>query len=182
MSTIPILKTERLTLRPFNLGDAKEVQRQAGNAKVAAMTALIPHPYPDGAAEDWISKHQQWFSDGMSVEWAIENSESKSLIGCMSLGVNKAHQRAEIAYWIGEESWSKGYCSEAAKAAIKYAFEELKLNKITSAHMAENPASGKVMQKAGMKQEGVLLQNFYKNGRFVDMVVYGLLKEQWSKK
>lgn len=179
---IPTIKTDRLTLRPFNLSDAKEVQRQAGNPKVASTTAAIPHPYPDGAAEDWISKHQEWFEKGQAVDWAIEHDENNNLIGCMSLGVNKVNQRAEIAYWIGEENWSKGYCSEAAKAAIKYAFDEMSLNKITSRHMLENPASGKVMQNAGMVQEGILRQDFYKNGRFVDMVVYGLLRDQWMQK
>lgn len=178
---IPTIKTDRLTLRPFKLSDAKEVQRQAGNPKVAATTATIPYPYPDGAAEDWISKHQEWFEKGLAVDWAIELNESNFLIGCISLGVSKTHQRAEVGYWIGEENWSKGYCSEAAKAAFKYAFEEMKLNKITSRHMLENPASGKVMQNAGMEQEGILRQDFCKNGRFVDMVVYGLLKDQWVK-
>lgn len=181
MKNIPTLKTERLTLRPFRLSDAKEVQRQAGNPKVAATTGTIPHPYPDGVAESWISQHQTWFENGQAVDWAIELNGSKSLVGCMSLGVNKANQRAEIGYWIGEESWGKGYCSEAAKAAIRYAFEEMNLNKITSRHMLENPVSGKVMQNAGMVQEGTLRQEFYKNGHFVDMVVYGLVRGQWSK-
>lgn len=176
---IPTIKTDRLTLRPFNLSDAKEVQRQAGNPKVAATTATIPHPYPDGAAEEWISKHQEWFEKGQAVDWAIVLNENSKLIGCISLGMNKIHQRAEVGYWIGEENWNKGYCSEAAKAAFKYAFEEMKLNKITSRHMAENLASGKVMQNAGMEQEGFLKQDFFRQGRFVDMVVYGLLKEQW---
>lgn len=178
---IPTIQTERLTLRPFQLSDAKEVQRQAGNPKVAATTATIPHPYPDGAAEEWISKHQTWFEKGQAVDWAIELNETGKLIGCISLGVNKVHNRAEVGYWIGEESWSKGYCSEAAKAAFTYAFEEMKLNKITSRHMVENPASGRVMINAGMEKEGILKQDFIKNGQFVDMTVYGLLKSDWSK-
>lgn len=178
---IPTIKTERLILRPFQLSDAKEVQRQAGNPKVAATTATIPHPYPDGTAEDWISKHQTWFEKGLAVDWAIELVEGQKLIGSIGLGINKANSRAEVGYWIGEEYWNKGYCSEAAKAAFRYAFEDLHLNKITSRHMFENPASGKVMENAGMEKEGILKQDFYKNGRFVDIVVYGLLRANWSK-
>lgn len=176
---IPTLKTHRLILRPFHLSDAKEVQRQAGNPKVAATTATIPHPYPDGAAEEWISKHIEWFDKGIAVDWAIELQATKMLIGCISLGINKAHSRAELGYWICEESWSQGFCSEAAVAAITYAFQSLNLNKITSRHMSENPSSGKVMLKAGMEKEGCLKQDFLKNDKFVDMVVYGLLKENF---
>jgi ribosomal-protein-alanine N-acetyltransferase len=179
---IPKITTARLTLRPFQLSDAKEVQRQAGHPKVAATTATIPHPYPDGAAEDWISKHQSWFEKGQAVDWAIEFNEDQKLIGCISLGINKANFRAELGYWIGEEHWNRGYCSEAVRAAIEYAFTETQLNKITSRHMFENPASGKVMENAGMVKEGFLRQDFFKDGRFVDMVVYGLLKENWRKR
>jgi RimJ/RimL family protein N-acetyltransferase len=179
---IPTIRTTQLTLRPFGLSDAKEVQRQAGNPKVAATTLAIPHPYPDGAAEEWISQHQEWFQKGMSVDWAIEHRDSKQLVGCMSLWINRTHKRAETGYWIGEEFWGKGYCTEASHAAVQYAFEVLKLNKITSRHMAENPASGKVMLKAGMEKEGYFKQDFFKNGYFSDTVVYGLLRENWNKK
>lgn len=177
-SKIPTLYSERLILRPFQLSDAKEVQRQAGNPKIAATTATIPHPYLDGMAEEWISKHQDGFAKGISVDWALELKAEKKLIGCLSLGINKTHRRAEIGYWIGEEFWNKGYCSEAAIVAIDFAFESLNLNKITSRHMSENPSSGKVMQKAGMEKEGYLKDDFLKNGRFVDMVIYGLTRNQ----
>ncbi len=175
---IPTLISNRLILRPFALSDSKQVQRQAGNPSVAATTATIPHPYPDGAAEEWISLHAEWFQKGINVNWAIVLKEKNELIGCMSLGINKAHCRAEIAYWIGEEFWNNGYCSEAARESIRYAFESLNLNKITSRHMSKNQSSGKVMINAGMEKEGYLKQDFCKNGNFVDMVIYGLLREK----
>ena len=116
---------------------------------------------------------------GAMVNWALEVREAKKLIGCLSFGISQTHKRAEIAYWIGEEYWNKGYCSEAAVEAIRYAFNTLNLNKITSRHMSHNPASGKVMIKAGMKQEGILRQDFLKNGQYADMVVYGLLRDEY---
>lgn len=176
---IPTLKTERLALRPFQVDDAQEVQRQAGNPKVAATTATIPHPYLDGVAEEWISKHGEWFNKGIGVDWAIELQATKKLIGCVSLRINKANSRAELGYWIGEEHWGQGFCSEAAIAAIDYAFGSLKLNKITSRHMSENLGSGKVMLKAGMEREGYLKKDLLKNGKFVDIIVYGLLRENF---
>lgn len=174
--SIPTLKTSRLVLRPFQLSDAKEVQRQAGHPDIAATTATVPHPYLDGMAEQWISGHAAVFAAGTGTEWAITFADSGKLVGCISLmGISKQHQRAEIGYWVGKEFWGQGICTEATKAVIKYAFEELKLNKITCRHMHTNPASGKVMLNAGMQQEGVLRQEHFKNGVFYDMVVYGLL-------
>jgi ribosomal-protein-alanine N-acetyltransferase len=178
--TIPILKASRLILRPFNLGDAKEVQRQAGHPDVAATTATIPHPYLDGMAEQWISGHAKGFEAGTGVEWAMTLADSGKLVGCISLmGISKTHQRAEIGYWVGKEFWSQGFCTEATRAVIQFSFEQLNLNKVTSRHMHVNPASGKVMINAGMQQEGVLRKDYFKNGQFADMVVYGILKESY---
>ncbi|UXR64775.1 GNAT family N-acetyltransferase [Bdellovibrio bacteriovorus] len=179
--TIPTLQTERLILRAFSLNDAKEIQRQAGSPKIAATTLAIPHPYPDGAAEDWISHHQENFKNGHGADWAITLKSTNELIGCISLMSSKNHHRAEVGYWVGEAHWSKGYCTEATKAAILYGFESLGLNKITACHMAHNPASGKVMVKAGMEKEGYLKQQILKNNEYVDLVVYGLIKANWLK-
>jgi ribosomal-protein-alanine N-acetyltransferase len=173
---IPTIETDRLLLRAFNLSDSKEVQRLAGDKKVAEVTATIPHPYPDGVAEEWIKNHQADYSEGTNVCWAIELKADRKLIGCVALGISKKHKKAEIGYWIGVDYWNKGFCSEAAKEAVNYAFTNLSLNKITSRHLSVNPASGKVMQKIGMVQEGCLAQDFSRDGEFLDMIIYGLLK------
>lgn len=178
---MPTLKTPRLVLRPFALDDAKEVQRQAGHPDVAATTATIPHPYPDGLAEQWIASHAKFFEAGTGVEWAMTIAETGKLVGCISLmGISKMHKRGEIGYWVGKEFWGQGYCTEATKAVIQYSFEKLNFNKVTSRHMHINPASGKVMLKAGMQQEGILRKDYFKNGEFADMVVYGILKGEIS--
>lgn len=177
---VPTLVLDRLILRQFELSDSKEVQRQAGNPKVAEMTATVPHPYLDGLAEEWISMHSDWFNKGSAVTWAIELKDEKKLIGCMSLGINKSCNRAEITYWLGEEFWKQGFGTEAAIGAIRYGFEFLKLNKITSRHMSKNPSSGRIMIKAGMEKEGLLKQDFFKDGEYIDMVVYGLLRENFK--
>ena len=67
--------------RPFNLSDAKDLQRLASHPKIAETTALIPHPYLDGLAEEWISKQQEWFDSGNSVDFAIELKSINQLSG-----------------------------------------------------------------------------------------------------
>jgi ribosomal-protein-alanine N-acetyltransferase len=178
-NNFPALSTERLTLRTFELSDADEVQRMAGSQKIAETTTNIPHPYLDGMAEEWISKHQEWFEKNISVDFAIEIKESKKLIGNISLMLDSTKHKAEIGYWIDEEFWNKGFCTEALKAVIKYAFTARSINKITSRHLVTNPASGKVMVKSGLAQEGYLKQDVYKNGHYFDTLVYGLVKTDW---
>jgi RimJ/RimL family protein N-acetyltransferase len=180
-NTIPTILTVRLMLRPFSLSDATEVQRMAGSIKVAQMTATIPHPYPDGAAESWIATHAGQFTNGDGLTWAIEDRASGKLVGCIGFGVNKSHKKSEVGYWIGEEFWGKGYCTEAVIAGVNFCFKHFELNKITSRHLSYNPASGKVMIKAGMTQEGYLKQDMFRYGQFADMVVFGLLRSEWEK-
>lgn len=181
MQTIPEISTTRLKLRPFLPSDAKEIQRQAGNPKIAEMTGTVPHPYLDGMAESWMGLHAGWFQDKKQVTWAIEVQATQKLVGCISFGLNQEHQRAEMGYWMGEEFWGNGYCTEAAIAGIEYVFEKCEMNKITSRYKSINPASGRIMIKAGMKQEGVLRDDFHREGKFLDIVVYGLLKREWRK-
>lgn len=177
----PTLQTQRLILRPFQLSDAKEVQRLAGRHEVTSRTGAIPYPYPDGLAERWIQSHSDMFNQGESVIGAVTLNSTGELIGCMSVeGISATHKKGELAYWIAVDHWNRGYGTEAAHAIVNYAFTYFKLNKITSRHMAVNPASGKVMQKLGMKYEGTLRQEMFKDGEFCDLVVYGLLKVEFS--
>src|SRR6185437_9782778 len=122
MSSMPILATERLVLRPFALRDARDVQTLARAPEVARTTALIPHPYPDGAAEQWISTHEEAFVQQRGLTLAIL-SKADSLIGCISLvGHLKSNGISELGYWIGLPFWGKGYCTEAASAIAAYGF------------------------------------------------------------
>ena len=172
----PTLETERLVLRPFVLADAPRVQHLAGDRAVAEFTLNIPHPYPDGAAEKWIASHQPKYEKGELVNFAITLRSDGELIGAVGLTLVSAHLRAEIGYWIGKPYWGQGYCTEAARAVVRYGFDVLKLNRIQSRHFVGNPASGRVMQKLGMIREGCLRQYVRKWGQFVDMVLYGLLR------
>ena len=77
--------------------------------------------------------------------------------------------------------WGKSYVTEAARAAIRFGFEDLGLNRIWSYHMVRNPASGRVLAKAGMKREGRLRQHVRKNEVFEDVEAWRLLREDWVK-
>ncbi|MFC1943063.1 GNAT family N-acetyltransferase [Chloroflexota bacterium] len=180
MTERPTLYTERLILRPHTLDDAKELQRLIGERDIASTTLNIPYPYKDGMAEDWISKHHESFDKGERVEFAIVHGEKGFLIGGIGLNVNKEYENAEIGYWIAKPYWGNSYCTEAARAILKYGFEVLGLNRIHAFHMTRNPASGRIMQKIGMSHEGHRKQHIKKWGKFEDIESYGILRSEYT--
>lgn len=181
MKQRPTLQTSRLILRPFELTDAKDVQRLAGDKSIADTTLNIPHPYEDGMAEEWISTHQPRFEAGERVNLAIILRDRKTLIGAIGLVIDPRFERAELGYWIGKPYWNKGYCTEAGEVVLQYGFATLNLNRIHSSHLTRNPASGRVMQKLGLVHEGFARQHTKKWDVFEDLALYGILKAEWKK-
>jgi RimJ/RimL family protein N-acetyltransferase len=172
----PSLETCRLVLRPFELDDAPEVQRLAGDRAIADTTLNVPHPYEDGMAEEWIASHAPGFEAGMLATFAIVSREAPQLIGAIGLRIEHEFDRADLGYWIARPFWNMGYATEASVAILRYGLADLGLNRITARHLARNPASGRVMEKAGMRYEGTLRQDVKKWGRFEDTVHYGMLR------
>ena len=142
------LKTDRLTLRPFRPGDAPAVQSLLGNWKVARMTARIPHPYPDGAADAWIAGHAAERADGTAFAFAIDLTDR--LVG--AIGVMRVAQTDfELGYWIGEPWWGQGVATEAARRLTRFAFEDLGADRLLARHHTDNTASGRVLRNCGFQ-------------------------------
>lgn len=179
-TTIPTLTTERLVLRAYVFDDAPTVQRLAGAPEVAETTLNIPHPYPDGAAEEWISKHAPAFAEGKAADWAITLADTGELLGSIGLIFDEVHRRAEMGYWVAAPHWGKGYCTEAAKRVLNYGFNERGLLRVCAHHFGSNPASGRIMQKIGMKYEGTLRHHIKKWDRYEDAVWYGILRDEFD--
>jgi len=179
MEEIPVIVTERLVLRPFKMSDASEVRRLAGEREIAANTLLIPHPYLEGMAEDWISTHADRCKRGEGLVWAITEKIEGNLLGTIGLNLEPEHLKGELGYWIGKKFWSRRYATEAGEAVVAFAFDRLKLNRIHARHLKRNPASGRVMQKLGMQYEGCLRQDVIKWGSFEDMHLYGILESDY---
>ena len=181
LKRMPTLETARLVLRPFSAANAAEVMRLAGDRAVADTTSHIPHPYQAGMAEEWIARHQPAFDREQGVALAITRKPDGALVGAISLmGMAKGHQ-AELGYWIGKPFWGQGYCTEAARALLRYAFTDLGLVRVHAGHFARNPASGRVMQKIGMHKEGCLRPHVKKWDRLEDLEIYGILKKEWEE-
>jgi RimJ/RimL family protein N-acetyltransferase len=180
VSTTPI-SGNRVLLRTFQLSDAADVQNLAGNRAVADNRRSIPHPYEDGMAEQWISSLAPKINRGELASFAVTRVSRRGLIGAISLRIDREFDRAALSYWIGEPYWGMGYCTEAASLIVKYGFENLQLNRIYATHLPRNPASGRVLQKIGMRLEGQQRQHRKNRGKYEDLVLYGLLREEWLR-
>ena len=134
----------------------------------------IPHPYEEGMAEQWIATHRERYEKGEQVNFAIILRADQALIGAIGLQLARQHASAELGYWIGKPFWNRGYCTEAAQAVVRYGFDVLGLNRLHAAYFKRNPASGRVMQKLGMRSEGCLREHVKKWEVFEDREQYGL--------
>lgn len=171
----PTITTERLVLRPFLLSDAAEVQRLAGDFRVAEPTANVPHPYEDGTAAQWIATHSSAFESRSSIVYAVSLADSGALAGAVSLGqISATHSRAELGYWVGFPYWGQGICSEAAKGLIQFANKELGLTRFDCRCLVRNIGSARVMEKAGFLWEGRLVKHVNHRGQYEDVFLYGL--------
>ena len=143
------LHTPRLLLRPFRPQDAAVLPSLCGDAAVARMCALVPHPYAPDDARFFI---EHVCADPTNLTLAITDRTSGRVLGCVSLdGIHgKGHAAtAFIGYWLGKSHWGAGVVTEAGRAIVAHGFTSLGLASISGTHFVENPASGRVMGKLG---------------------------------
>jgi ribosomal-protein-alanine N-acetyltransferase len=175
------LFTDRLLLNSFKIEEAELVTKLAGDLRVVEMTASIPYPYELPMAICWIQGHEKQMSEDQNYIFAIRLKETEQLIGCINIGLNLRHDRGYVGSWIGYDFWNSGYCTEALKEIVRFGFEEKKVNKIWAEHKTLNIASGKVMEKVGMKHEGIMRSHYKQaDGKYLDMSVKSILRSEYK--
>lgn len=174
------LTTERLILRKLEPDDAPHIVRLAGDYEVSKMTLNIPHPYPAEIAPEFITNtHKNWEND-ITYTFGIVRKNDNVFMGVIGVHPEMRHLRAEVGYWIGVEFWGKGYMTEALKRVIQFGFEDLNLNRVGASHLISNPASGRVMEKAGMKHEGTFYKYSVRDGEPMDLHFRAILKDDYD--
>jgi RimJ/RimL family protein N-acetyltransferase len=175
------LRTTRLLLRSLEREDVPAILRLAGTKEIAATTLNIPYPYPEDDAHNFLDKASEDFREGRSVSFAISLATGSELCGVLGLRIQDTHRHAELGYWIGVPFWGKGYVTEAARAVVAFGFDTLRLHRIYAHHFAGNTASGRVLEKIGMRHEGRSREHVLKWDKFVDIENYGVLAEEFAK-
>ena len=180
MAGPPTLRTARLVLRPFEPTDAPRVTELVSAYEIADTTAAIPHPYVEPMADEWIRGQTAAYEAGENVTFAVTLAATGELIGAMGLRLEPDLRSAELGYWVGLPYWNHGYATEAAQAVIGHAFGAHDVDRVHATHFVRNPASGRVMAKTGMRQEGILRRSAMKWDRLEDVAHWSMLREEWS--
>jgi ribosomal-protein-alanine N-acetyltransferase len=149
---VPRLETARLVLRILDPSDADDIWAYASDPDVARYTLWSVHTTREDSRQ-FIA----WITTGNLACWALVLPENGSVIGtCFLHSWKAAHRRAEIAFNLAKAHWGRGYATEAAGAVIQAGFTQYELNRIEGTCMLGNKASARVMEKVGMRFEGVL--------------------------
>jgi RimJ/RimL family protein N-acetyltransferase len=148
--SIPVLETERLTLRAPCLEDVKAIAVLASDRRIAENTARIPHPYRVADAEQFVATVNR--RDGEACFVIMLDG---TLIG--ACGIDPRDDGAELGYWLGAGYWGHGLMTEAARAVIDYAFGDLRHETLQSGARVSNPASRRVLEKCAFQWTGVRL-------------------------
>lgn len=179
--TAPLtLETPRLRLRPVGPGDIGNIQRAATAREISDTMISIPHPYPEGEADRYVKRQMEGLQTGHSIAFVIERKGDEKFMGLLELRkINREHLLAEMSFWLIPEVWGQGYMSEVVRKVTKFAFDDLGMNRLYAFHMLRNPATGRVLGKNGFRREGLLMQRVRKWGKFEDVALMALLKDDW---
>ena len=174
------LTTPRLVLRRLTVDDAQAMyDNWATDEKVPKYLSWNVHESVEFTRElltKWVSE----YDNPKYYRWVIEFADT--IIGTINLhDIQDNAECCELGYCIGSKWWNMGIVTEAAGAVVRFTFDELGANRVCALHDTENVGSGKVMQKNGMKQEGLLREHkMRKDGTRGDLAYYAILKKDWE--
>ncbi|MGL4695752.1 GNAT family N-acetyltransferase [Enterococcus larvae] len=169
------LSTERLLLRPVTLNDAEDMFEYASDEETA--TYVFPVHY---RIEDTEASIAGYFIKDPLGKYGIELKENGKMIGSIDLRVDEINRIAEIGYTLNKAYWGRGIVAEAGQALIQLGFEKLNLVRVYAKYDIDNPNSGKVMDKLGMKEEGIIPNARISKGKIATDVIKGITVRDWE--
>lgn len=161
--------------RLWQIGDEVSLQQYADNPNVAAfLTEKFPSPYTKADASFWIKLQSIQSEPATNLALTID----EKVVGGIGIELQTDiyQKNAKIGYWLGEPFWGKGIMTEALAVFTDYVFENFDIERIYAGIFSSNPASAKVLQKAGYQQEGIFKKSLYKNGLFDDELIFSKLR------
>jgi len=164
------LRLEHCLVRGWRLDDAKSLTRHANNRRVwLGLRDQFPHPYTIDDAHAFL---RGVMNNQPVTNFCIEiGAAAAGGIG-IRFGEDVHRQTANLGYWLGEEFWGRGIMTEVVSAVVNYCFDKLPLDRIHAEVYSNNPASARVLEKAGFVLEGRLRKNVVKEGEILDSLLY----------
>ena len=176
---LPELETERLLLRKMRLDDARAMFAYASDPEVTRYVLFETHRSIEDS-EAFLRLAVEGYERGDFGGWGVVLKDSGAFVGTCGVdyGYAPEHARAELGYVLSREHWGKGLMPEAVRAVIRFGFGRMELNRIQARCIAENTASARVMEKAGMTYEGTLREYQLIKGAYRDMKFYSILRRE----
>jgi RimJ/RimL family protein N-acetyltransferase len=174
------ISTERLILRPFDLDDVDDMLEFLSHPSVARVTPNIEAT--ETGLRDYIDLQHSYQPFELDKCWdlGIELKTEGNAIGLLSM-VTRPHRQGEIGWSLGPDHRGQGYVTEAAQALITFCFGTLNLHRIFAITTNRNTGSWRVMERLGMRQEARLREAEFRDGEWLDRLIYGLLAREWTQ-
>lgn len=177
------IETQRLLLRRFTEKDIPAAFKNWTNDDKVTEFLRGPTHKSIETTENILKRWIELYENNDFYQWAIVIKNDNELIGTISVvDKNEILNIVHIGYCIGSKWWNQGFTSEAFLGIIPFLFDKVKVNRIESQHDPNNPNSGKVMVKCGLKYEGTLRQADFSNKGIVDAAMYSLLANDYNTK
>lgn len=173
------IELTRCRLRPWRTGDLTALLRHADDRAVwRNLQDSFPHPYTERDARAWLASAGRGDDDDDDARrWAVE------VDGAAAGGIGLHFQgdiyrlTAFVGYWLGRDHWGRGIATEALAAVCAYGFARRPLQRIEARVLAWNPASARVLEKAGFRYEGRQRRAAIKDGHVLDLLLYARLRD-----
>ncbi|AKO92103.1 GNAT family N-acetyltransferase [Priestia filamentosa] len=181
VNNFPFIETNRLLLREIVKDDANDILKYLSDEEVMKYYGLAPFKTINEALNE-ISWYQSILNEQTGIRWGITLKGKDEVIGsCGFLNRVPEHYRTEIGYELSRDYWGHGIASEALEAVIRYGFKYLKLQRVEALVEPPNIPSQKLIEKNGFIREGLLRKYEFTCGKFDDLYMYSLLKQDFEK-
>lgn len=172
------ISTQRLTIRSVRMEDDQQILNAASCPQIHLMHSNGFHDL--SSVRSYIEVLRKEYANGKYRTLAMAEKPEDRLVGLITLDIDQVFPRAEISYWVDVHDRNMGYATEAVEAMLEYGFTRFGLNRIQAMHFTDNPASGRVLEKAGMAYEGTLHQYVGMGNVFFDCKMYAILKSDFE--
>ncbi len=164
-------------LRPPARGDIPAIVEACASGELARWLPRLPDPYGVADAEWWIGAMADGWRDGGEVAFAIEEVESRRMVGAIGASPEDRLLGAELGWWLARHAQGRGLMTRALRLAIRWAFEDAGLPRLQALIRPSNDRSIAVAERVGFRREGLLRRALDDRGTARDVLAYGLLPE-----
>ena len=176
---LPNLVTDRLIIRAARMTDAQDIYDYSRDPEVARHVLWDAHRSIH-QTRAYIRYLLRQYRNAAPSTFVIALKSTGQVIGTIGfMWVQPDNRSAEVGYSLSRQYWNQGIMTEALRAVVQFGFAKLNLNRIEAQHECDNPASGHVMLNAGMRFEGTLRQRVYNKGRYADVNLYAVLRQDY---